>query len=502
MLVGENGSGKSTLVKTLSGVLQPDHGSVAVGGVAFPRLTPRVAISAGIASCFQEVLVEDNLSVMTNLFLWDRGWLRPDTGRIKRREAARAVLAELSKSPPSLDARGEQLSLAAKQLLVVGRALLQDARVYLFDEATAALDQSDSERVLDAIAIRAHLGAAVVFTTHRMEEIEHIAEEILVMRNGEIAGVLSPAAVTRNHVLGLMSGRQMRSEGIFRRTNAPVGAHTSDGRQPKEPSSTQDPAVGVHPTGGAAVLRTVGVKLHPAAAPIDLTLECGKITGFAGLDGHGQEALLRIIGGVERPSAGKVEVRLAGGNWVSLHSHSHSVKFGTVFLPRDRKQQGIFPTLSVLDNFALPTAHSRSHFGFVSWRLTRRAYNSIAARLAIKAASPFHTISSLSGGNQQKVLVARWLEADPRILLFDDPTRGVDISTKIDLYALFRQLADEGKAIIMVSTELEELATLCDRVVVVRSGEAIADMRRSDESKPIERGALLTAILGQPEKDA
>lgn len=498
-LVGENGSGKSTLVKTLSGLLPPDSGAVTVAGHQMQHFTPRKAMSLGVACCYQEILVEDNLTALQNLFLWDRGWLRPRTRAADRQAVGSAVLRELSNYPPPLDARVAHLSLAARQLLVIARTLLQaDAKLFLFDEVTAALDRSDSERVLEAIARRAQTGATVVLTTHRIEELEQLRSETVVLRNGALAGVLSPDELTRPALLRLMSGRaaEVRSaEAADALASMGAGDDTATAehlRAGTEPSAAdQDDA---RPSD--AVLRVSGVKLARGAQAIDLAISRSEVTGFAGLDGQGQQTLLEIMGGVTRPVDGAVEGLSTDGSWTAVKSHRHAVDLGVTYLPRDRKTQGIFPTRSVLENFALPTARARTRGGLVNWRQTHQVYRDLEQRLAIKAASPKASVSSLSGGTQQKLLVARWLAAQPRILLFDDPTRGVDIGTKLDLYELLRQLAAEGRAVAVVSTELEELVTLCDRVVVLYGGAVTADLRRGGGSAPIDREHILRAMLG------
>jgi ABC-type sugar transport system ATPase subunit len=487
-VVGENGSGKSTLVKILSGILPPDHGRIKVSGEALERFSPRNAMSAGVATCHQEVLVEDNLSTLENLFLSDGGWLRPQTKAVTRRQTGAEMLGELSLNPPELNERVEHLSLAARQLVVIARALLQpDASILLLDEVTAALDRSDSGRVLEALIRRADAGRAIVFTSHRMDELERIGGEIIVLRNGEIAGILSHSELTFDRLLKHMSGRTVT-------VNAERGSDVSD-------ESSSNAARGTVDGPTKTAVRVTSVKLRESSPPIDLAVSWGQITGLVGLDGHGQAELLKIIGGVRSPIHGKVEVASPSGSFASVTSQRHAVKLGITYLPRDRKNEGIFPTLSVLDNFGLPTAAARTRLGFVSSRRTFEAYEPLAERLAVRTASPHASITSLSGGNQQKVLLARWLAAEPRVVLLDDPTRGVDIGTKYDLYRLLRDLASAGRAVVLVSTELEELVELADRVVVFYSGSVTADLQMFGANK-VEQEKILAAMLGQSRVEA
>jgi ABC-type sugar transport system ATPase subunit len=494
-LVGENGSGKSTLVKILAGVLRPDRGRVFLGTTEVKDFSPRRAIASGVATCFQEVLVEDNLSVLANLFLWDGGWLRPHVPEGERIRLATSVLAELSAAPPPVHERVGRLSLGARQLVVIGRALVQQrASVVLLDEPTAALDQSDSLCVLQAVRRRAAAGAIVVFTSHRLDEIEQIGDQIIVLRNGQIVGVLDRSDFNEARLTRLMSGA---SESLSRLTVSPSSPHVKS--QPAIDAESRVNLSAATPSLShqrVPAIRVSAVRLGPGGPPLDLTFYRGEITGLAGLDGHGQTALLKYLGGIERPLSGRVEVTTPEGTFVSLHGQHHAVKLGIVYVPRDRKTEGILPTLSVLDNFALPTLPKLSMLGFGGARRALRFYTSLARHLAIKAASWRSNITSLSGGNQQKVLIARWLATNPRVLLLDDPTRGVDIPTKGDLYRLFRELATEGKAVILVSTDLQELVTLCDRVIVMHRMSVSADLHQS-AGTDITRQKIVSAMFGQ-----
>jgi ABC-type sugar transport system ATPase subunit len=491
VLIGENGSGKSTLVKMLAGVLEPDQGKVMVAGQALRRFSPRAAINAGIATCFQEVLVEDNLTVLENIFLGDKGWVRPRTSMARRAERADATLHALSEAPPHLGDPVAQLGLAQRQLVVIARALCQEgARAYLLDEATAALDRSDAERVLGVFAGLAAAGSVVILTTHRLEEIERIGDHIVVLRNGAMSGVLDRSAVSESRILELMS---KEADLAFAARKA---ASKSAALSSAIATASGDQAIASSTGRGIPVLAVRGVSIRERAREIDLEIFSGEVTGIAGLDGHGQAALLRFLGGIERPRSGRVEVLRRDGIVAQIGSQRDALSAGVVYVPRERKAQGLFPKLSVLDNFALPTLGHRSRLGFVGTGRGRRAFRPLAERLMIRAASLRAPITSLSGGNQQKVLIARWLAADPDVVLLDDPTRGVDMKTKADLYVLLRELAISGRAVVMVSTELKELVELCDRVVVMYRLAVAADLRRVAGAR-IGREELLAAMFGR-----
>jgi ABC-type sugar transport system ATPase subunit len=484
-LVGENGSGKSTLAKILAGVVRPDKGRVLLGGREVKAFSPRRAIEAGVATCFQEVLVEDNLTVLENVLLWDRGWLGTSVSSDKRRHIARSVLAELSASPPPLDELVERLSLAARQLVAIARALAQrDAFVLLLDEPTAALDQSDSRRVLQTLRRRAAEGAIVAFTSHRLEEVEEIGDRTLVLRNGQLVGTMDRSEFRQPRLFELMSGAGQAlvhdlAIGSSSYHSHPVAPRKEGSRTQQLPSGT-DTAL----ANGSRLpaLRVCAAKMSSTAPAVDIGFGWGEITGLAGLDGHGQEALLKFMAGLMPPHAGRIEVMTANGAYAPVRTARRAVKQGIVYVPRDRKTEGILPTLTVLDNLALPAIAARGVLGVAGTRKALRVYQSLSRRLSIKAASWRAPITSLSGGNQQKVLIARWLALDPRIILLDDPTRGVDVSTKSDLYRLLRDLAAEGKAVILVSTDLEELASLCGRVIVMHRMRVSADLRRDNRS--------------------
>ena len=499
VLAGENGSGKSTLVKIVAGVLLRDRGTVTIDGREIGRFSPRAALEAGVATCFQEVLVENNLTVLENIFLWDRGWLKPATSRKERVATATALLGALS-ADLNLSQPVELLGLAERQLIVIARALAHRSSVLLLDEPTAALDQRNSECVLDAFVQRARQGHVVVLTSHRMEEIERVADTVIVLRNGHVAGVLDRSELNEARLLHLMSGTAhvTRAEGAGTATpgESPAPAEAAPVEVTPPPADEPEKTARTAPApSGEVAMRLRGVRITRTSPPIDLELRAGELTGFAGLDGHGQAQVLRLMAGLGHPAEGAVEMARAQGVFERVGKYRHSVHAGIVYVPRDRKNQGIFSSLSVLDNIGIATADQRSRFGFAGTAKARRELQPLVDDLAIQAASWRSPISSLSGGNQQKVLIARWLAARPMIILLDDPTRGVDLKTKQDLYVILRGRADEGQAVILVSTELEELRTVCDRVVVFHRSGCSADLRREGD-EDIPREAILAAMFG------
>lgn len=466
-LVGENGSGKSTLVKVLNGVLAPDEGSIVVNGSPCWFHHPRQAIDLGVSTAYQEVLIARNLSVLDNLFLWDKRVFWGRTATDKRRSQAEKILSAITGQPPDLDQQVGKLSLASQQSVALGRALLQGGRLLVLDEPTAALDSDDTRRLLRQVRNYAEVGGVCLFISHRLAEVAEIADEVVVLCDGRLAGSMTRSQFTADRALSLMSPVRLARERYL-------------------DQAITRPDVSASPVGGQVqsprdmVLEVSGVRLREGRASLGITFYAGDVTGLAGLDGHGQAELLRILSGWARPVTGLVERVESNGDRVLLKDPTEAVRYGVVYVPRDRKTEGIFPSRSVFENFAAPSWRKASLAGMIRIKPVRKRYAELAEELTIKASSPRAPITSLSGGSQQKVLIARWLASGPRVLLMDDPTRGVDQATKVELYRAFRRIVEAGGAVVMVSTDTEELSSVCDRVIVFRSGEISADLRTTE----------------------
>jgi ABC-type sugar transport system ATPase subunit len=465
-LVGENGSGKSTLVKILSGVHLPDSGRVEVGGAEAQLRTPKAAQQHGIVTVFQEVLVAEARSVLDNVWLGaDDTWRTKVPAREKRR-LAQAALEELLGRPIDLSAIVEDLSLSERQACCIVRALLRRPRILILDEATSALDVVTRDRLFALIARLAAEGVGVIFITHRMDEIEEIGDRITVMRSGETVASLSRGAWTPRELVGLMTG---------------AGELVTVGRpETRLDAARREPVLSVR-----------GLRLRPDGKPIDLEVHAGELIGLAGLEGHGQNEFLEALWG-ENVIAGEV-VRHLPGRDVVVRSPVHAADCDIAYIPRERALDSLFSWMTIRENFALPTLSLDSHFGWLSPRSSRRRFRSYVDRLKIVLGSPEDAITTLSGGNQQRVIIARWLAFGPRILLLNDPTRGIDINAKHDLYALFNALASEQLAMVMLSTELDEHVELMDRVLVFREHELFRELGRSE----LSRNALVAAFFGE-----
>ena len=470
-LVGENGSGKSTLVKILSGVHVPDAGRIEVAGAEARLRSPKEAQQRGIVTVFQEVLVAGTRSVLDNVWLGvDDTWRSRVSAREKRRRA-REVLQELLGRRISLSTVMEDLSLSDRQACCIVRALLRNPRILILDEATSALDVATRDRLFALVSRLAAEGVGVILITHRLDEIEEIGDRITVMRSGETVASLGRAEWTARDLVRLMTGSDQMEK---------------TGRQEQATAASRR---------GAPVLTVRGLRLRPDGEPIDLTIHAGELIGLAGLEGHGQNEFLEALWG-QKVVAGEV-VRHSGGRDVVVRSPVHGSHCGIAYVPRERGRDALFRWMTIRENFALPTLGADGRYGWFSPRSSRQRLLYYVDRLKIVLGSPEDAITTLSGGNQQRVIIARWLASGPQILLLNDPTRGIDINAKNDLYALFGALASEHMAIVMLSTELDEHVELMDRVLVFREHELFRELDRSE----LSRDALVSAFFGESGED-
>lgn len=460
-IVGENGSGKSTLAKLLAGVLYPDAGTIEVNG-ARPT-SPRAARANGVAVVFQEILVAEGGTVLDNLFLGDDGLFAARLSLRKKRAEAGALLARLVGAPVDLDAAIDELPLHLRQWIVIARALLGRPRVVVFDESTAALDRSGAERFFEVVRTLRDQGVCVLIVTHRIHELTTICDRATVLSDGTDVGTLVGAEITEARLLALMQG-ETHAKGA----PAPQARRTG----------------GSH---GEAVLATSDLRLTPRAAPIDFSIRAGEIVGLAGLEGHGQVEFIQTVTGFREPAGGTIS---AGGR--TIDSARAADRANIAYIPGDRKTEGLFPNLSVFENFGIAVYRRTARAGLIDLRRVRRMFAKQVHDLSVRLGRTEAPINSLSGGNQQKIVLGRALAAEPQVLALNDPTRGVDIGAKHDIYALLRGLAAEGKAILFLSNEIEEFPGLCDRVVVFRSHSVF----RTLDAKEVTSDTILAAMFG------
>ena len=471
-ILGENGSGKSTLVKILAGVHRPDTGLIELWGDEYRRIpSPQASIKAGIVTVFQEVLVVGQRTVLDNVWLGADGLAKKHAPDSYKRTRAQEVLGELLGEVPDLDQPAGPLPLSVRQACCISRALLREPRILILDESTSALDVATRDSLFKILARLKAAGGSVIFISHRMDEIEEIGDRVTVLRSGVSVATLDRGTATARDLVELMTGQE----------------HLVP------ESRTDDAAERIR---DEIVLRTHGVSVRPGAAPIDLEVRAGELVGLAGLEGHGQDRFLRILGGVVAPEEGGV-VCHTGAREATIRSARDAVRNRVVYVPRDRRTESIFESRSVLDNFALPTQGRDRALGIIVTRRTERRFRQYIERLRIVVRRNRNLITTLSGGNQQKVVTARWLAAHPAVLLLNDPTRGVDLGAKRDIYQVLIDVARSGVAVVMLSTEVDEHLELMDRILVFREGEIAAEIRRAEAT----RRRLVASFFGSETDD-
>ncbi|UUN30251.1 sugar ABC transporter ATP-binding protein [Streptomyces sp. FIT100] len=459
-LLGQNGAGKSTLIKVLAGAHQPDDGEITWRGEPVSLRSPIAAMRLGIATIYQELDLVEGLSVAENVFLGHE----PTTagfvvrGREARREAG-ALLRRLGH--PEIDPARQvgELSAAQQQIVSMARALSHDVRLIVMDEPSAALDPDETDNLFRIVAQLTADGVAVVYISHRLEEIRRIGDRVTVLKDGRaVAGGLPAESTPTRDIVALMTGRNV--EYVF----------------PGRPATAPD---------GAPVLRVEGLARDGEFAPVDLELRPGEIVGLAGLVGSGRSEILETIYGARKPTAGRVTV---DGRPLKPGSVRSAVRAGLGLAPEERKAQGLLMLESVTRNVSVSSLSRFSRGGWLDRGEERRAAQRSTRELSLRPDNPDARIRTLSGGNQQKAVLARWLLRGCRVLLLDEPTRGVDVGARAELYAVIRRLADDGLAVLLVSSEVPEVLGLADRVLVLREGRVVhtAPAAQLDEHRVLD----------------
>jgi ribose transport system ATP-binding protein len=447
-LVGENGSGKSTVVKLLSGVITPSSGTIKIAGKTERLTSPAHAHRLGIVTVFQETLVADECTTVENVFLGSDGLFRRAHSRAHELRVAAEIGERLGLAPSALTTPPARLSLAARQTLTIARAVARDWKLLVLDEATSALDLATRNRLFDLIAEYTDAGRSVLFVSHRMDELQLLIDRATVQRSGNTVGTLDRQQATTQRLLEMMIGER----------ELPIAAPTSS------PARDDAPAQDRH---AEVVVRCNQIALGHKTAAFDLSIKRGEILGLAGLDGSGAGALLEALAGLRAPRHGTIEIT-RGGERRSVRRYRDAYRSGIAYVPAKRQEEGLFPSLNVWDNLAIATLARHARFGLFRKKPIDRSVEEQLARLGVVPRDPSTLISGLSGGNAQKVLIGRWLASNPWLLLLNDPLRGVDLGTKLDFYRQLNAFARQGMSVVLLSTEIEELLTVCDRVAVCK----------------------------------
>ncbi len=464
-LIGENGAGKSTLMKVLSGAYTPDGGEIELNGQPFHPKDPLHARRCGIAMIYQELNLAPHLSVEENIVLGEepswRGWVN----RVRRRELAWSALAELRHEGIPLEAPVYTRSVAEQQIVEIARALIGKPTVIIMDEPTSSLTQVDTENLFAVIGRLRARGVSVVYISHFLEECQRICDRYTVLRDGESVGEGTMAGADLREIIRLMVGREIKE--VYPRTNHAMGA----------------PVLELHQLAGRAKPRSVTLTLHE-----------GEILGVAGLVGAGRTETLRACFGLDRVEGGLVVVE---GRESTRSRPASRLEQGMGLLSENRKEEGLLLNRTLADNLTLTRFGPVSRFGFINQRKQNEVAREWMRQLDVRAASPNQTMAELSGGNQQKIAVGRLLHHDAKILLLDEPTRGIDVGSKVQIYQWMGRLAAQGKAIIFVSSYLPELLGICDRIAVMCRG-ILSAVRPVQEWT--EQSIIATAI-GQSETE-
>ncbi len=467
-IVGGNGCGKSTLAKVISGVVPADSGQVSVLGLS--PAAPHEARAAGIATVFQEVLVADECTVTENLYVGaDSLWSRALSSQQKNATAA-TLMRELAGMPIDPQTPVGSLPLNIKQWITIGRALLCQPRVLILDESSAALDLDSTERLFAKMRALRDGGCAVIIVTHRIAELIRVCDRATVLRDGVDVGVLEKAEITEKNLLRLMTGKAQSNE----------DAQSSRATQRL----------------GAAVLRVDALQVWPSARPVRCRLRQGEILGVAGLDGQGQSEFVRMMAGVDPAMGSAPQVRDRQGAYEAIEGLQSAVSRGVCYVSGDRKREGIFANLSIYENLLMPLYRRKTRggwLGLIAWSDLVGIFDWEVERLAIRMGERSNKITSLSGGNQQKVLIGRAFALNPDILVLNDPARGIDVGAKAELYRHLREFAAQGKSVIYLSSEIEEFVGFCSRVLVFRNGSVFDEFTGPD----IHPTPILEAMFGQ-----
>jgi rhamnose transport system ATP-binding protein len=460
-LVGENGAGKSTLIKVITGAHAPDAGTVEIEGRIVAENDPVRSRALGVAAIYQQPALFPDLTVAENIALGlepPGAWRRVRWGQ--RRERARRLLGRIGATiDPEAEVR--RLTMPEQQLVEIARALGADARILIMDEPTASLGDQEVENLFRVIRELKAQGVGIIYISHRLDELPQVADRVTALRDGALVGTRQQADVSRDELIRMMVGRELSA--VFPKAAVPIGAMVLE----------------VEGLG----CRATGVR------DVSLGVRAGEILGLAGLVGAGRTELARVLFGLTPADVGTIRVR---GRPATIDSPRRAVALGIAYVPEDRRRHGVILEMSVAANTTLATLHAVASGGLIAFDKERGVAAEFVRRLGIKTATLDTPVGNLSGGNQQKVALARWLAADPAVLILDEPTQGVDVGAKAEIHRLMSELAGRGLAIVMISSELPEVLGMSDRIAVMHGGTVVGTLERAEATQE----AVLELALG------
>ena len=467
-VVGGNGCGKSTMAKVVSGILPVDGGSVSILGET--PSTPAESKAIGISTVYQEVLVADESTVVDNIFMGADALFSKTLSQDRKVARAAELMRDLAGEPVDPFAIAGTLPLGLKQWITIARALVSSPKILILDESSAALDFDSTERLFAKMRNLRDEGATILIVTHRIAELIRISDRATVLRDGRDVGVLEKEEITEKNLLALMTGDEDAGN-----------PHSHEAPQPRD---------------ATLAMRAERISVWPDTDPFDFALRRGEIVGIAGLDGQGQDAFVRAIAGIEPVQAGSVQVSDQHGDFHVVRTLSDAVKRKISYVSGDRKREGIFASLSIFENMVMPLYREKKRAGILSiidWATLGTIFKREADNLLIKFGMRDDRITSLSGGNQQKVLIGRGFAMRPDVIVLNDPARGIDVGAKTELYKHLRTFAGEGKSVVYMSSELEEFLGFATRVLVFRNGRPFDAF----DGQSLDPKTVLEAMFGQ-----
>lgn len=460
-LMGENGAGKSTLMKTLAGAYIRDAGEIRLGGEVVDIHSPRQALNLGVTVIYQELVLAPHLSVAENIFI---DHLSEGGFFLKRRHIeteARKALAEIGFTNIDVSRPVGELSIAYQQVVEICKALTRRSKVLVLDEPTAVLTSHETEKLFELLFQLRDKGVCIIYVSHRLDEIFHICDRATVLKDGETVGTVNIGEITQHELINMMIGRELSN--LFPSRHAQIGD---------------------------TVLTVQGLNAGAMVRDVSFTLRAGEVLGFAGLVGAGRTETMRAVFGADHRDSGRIVLK---GREISPNSPKEAIREGIGLLPEDRKAQGVLLEMSVRVNGTLrPDSPYVNQFGFIDGRGEARGVQALVDQLAVKTASVESNVGDLSGGNQQKVALMKWVGMGSDVLIVDEPTRGVDVGAKIEIYNVINHLAQKGVGMIVVSSEMTELIGICDRVIVMREGRIAGEVTGDD----IREDKMISLAMG------